>query len=250
MRTVRDWVFSIPTLIAFGTTLVVGDILLRVSRLFGLRPMEWTVGVLQRVLIWCFRLSGMRLSVEGLQALDPDAGYVIVANHQSIFDIPLFGGTILRHFPKYVSKVELASGIPLVSYNLRRGGNCLIDRSDREGATAAIAEFGATVQRRGTSAVIFPEGSRSRDGRLKPFKPSGTQALLAAADRLSVVPAAIDGSWRLLTHRMFPIPFGTRVRIRFLQPIERRPGEDLAELVARCRDQIAGTLDGWAAAEA
>ena len=244
---IRDWATTIPTLLAFGATLAVGDVVLRISRLFGLRPMEWSVAVLQRVLIWCFKLSGMRLEVERSPRLEPGAGYVIVTNHQSIFDIPLIGGTLLTNFPKYVSKVELARGIPLVSYNLRRGGNCLIDRDDPESATRTIAEFAEEVQRRGVSAVIFPEGSRSRDGRLKPFKRAGTEVLIGTADRLPVVPATIDGSWRLLVNKMFPIPFGTRVRIRFGDPIERIDGDDPAQLLDRCRNQIVATLAGWQA---
>ena len=111
---------------------------------------------------------------------------------------------------------------------------------------AAIEAFGATCQERDVAAVIFPEGSRSRDGRLKEFKKPGTVKLLTGADEMPVVPAVIDGSWRLLTNKMFPIPFGTRVRIRFLEPIERRPDEDRTELVDRCRDAIAGVLEEWA----
>lgn len=246
LRLVRDWAATIPTLVAFGATLAVGDLVLRLSRLFGLRPMEWAVGYLQRALIGCFRISGMRLEVEGSSNLQPGTGYVIVANHQSIFDIPLIGGTLLTNFPKYVSKAELGRGIPLVSYNLRRGGNCLIDRSDARGAMRTIKAFGAECQERGVAAVIFPEGSRSRDGRLKEFKVGGTATLMAGAERLPIVPAVIDGSWRLLTHKMFPIPFGTRVRIRFLDPIDRSPDEDRTELVGRCRTEIAATLDAWA----
>jgi 1-acyl-sn-glycerol-3-phosphate acyltransferase len=245
LRLARNWVTTIPTLLAFGLTLAIGDVVLRIVRLFGIRPMEWAVAVLQRMLIWSFRLSGMRLEVERPPGLEPGEGYVIVANHQSIFDIPLIGGTLLTNFPKYVSKAELGRGIPMVSYNLRRGDNCLIDRSDPRGATAAITQFGERVQQRGVSAVIFPEGSRSRDGRLKTFKRSGTEALIAAADRLPVVPAVIDGSWRLLVHKMFPIPFGTRVRIRFLEPIARTEDDDPAEILDECRAQIEATLAAW-----
>lgn len=250
LRTVRDWIFTIPTLIAFGGTLAIGDPILRFSRLFGLKAMEWTVAVEQRVLIWTFRLSGMRLSIERSPGLEKGKGYVIVSNHQSIFDIPLLGGTLLSNLPKYVSKVELGKGIPLVSYNLRRGGNCLIDRKDARGAMRAIKAFGATCQERDTAAVIFPEGSRSRDGRLKEFKAAGTAMLMAGADEMPVVPAVIDGSWRLLTNKMFPIPFGTKVRIRFLDPIERHPDEDRSELIERCRSEIAATLDEWQVTQA
>jgi len=153
----------------------------------------------------------------------------------------------VSNYPKYVAKQELGKWIPTISFNLRRGGNVLIDRTNRIESMRAIRDFGKTVQARGVSAVVFPEGSRSRDGHLKEFKPGGTIALLKAADQLPVVPAVIDGSWKLLRHKLMPIPAGTRVRIRFLDPIPRQPNEDPAELLERVRSEIEAVLDGWRA---
>lgn len=241
----RDWVTTVPTVLAFGAVLVLGDVALRVGRLFGDHPMEVVAGAVQRALIWSFAPSGTRIVVERSPNLADGKGYLFVANHQSIFDIPLFGGVLFSNFPKYVAKEELSRWIPTVSFNLRRGGNALIDRRDRTGSLRTIRDFGRTVQERGVSAVIFPEGSRSRDGRLKTFKPAGAVTLMKAADRLPVVPAVIDGSHRLLGKGMFPVPFGTTVRIRFGEPIEREPGDDPVELLERCRAEIAATLDAW-----
>ncbi len=245
MRWIVSWILTIPTLFFFFLTLLVGDVALRISRLFGERPMEWTVGIVQRVLIWTFFVSGTRVTVDRSALLEAGKGYLIVANHQSLFDVPLFGGVLLSNYPKYVAKSELGKWIPTISFNLRRGGNVLIDRSNRFESMDKIREFGRAVQRRGVSAVVFPEGSRSRDGRLKAFKPGGTITLLQAANELPVVPAVIDGSWKLLRHKLMPIPFGTRVRIRFLDPIARKPDEDPAELLDRVRDEIASVLDAW-----
>ena len=247
MRWIASWIVTIPTLFLFFLTLLIGDVFLRVARLFGERPMEWTVGIVQRVLIWTFLPSGTRVTVDRSEQVEAGKGYLIVANHQSLFDVPLFGGVLISNYPKYVAKRELGKWIPTISFNLRRGGNVLIDRSKKGESMSAIREFGQTVQRRGVSAVVFPEGSRSRDGRLKPFKPGGTIALMESADQLPVVPAVIDGSWKLLRHKLMPIPFGTRVRIRFLDPIARRPGEDPAELLERVRAEIDGVLTTWRA---
>lgn len=246
-RWIISWILTIPTLVAFFTTLLIGDVLLRVARLFGERPMEVTVGMIQRVLIWTFLFSGTRVSVDRSALLEAGKGYLIVANHQSLFDVPLFGGVLLSNYPKYVAKRELGKWIPTISYNLRRGGNVLIDRANRIESMKAIRDFGRAVQRRGVSAVVFPEGSRSRDGNLKAFKPGGTIALLKAADQLPVVPAVIDGSWKLLRHKLMPIPIGTRVRIRFLDPISRHPNEDPVELLERVRAEIEGVLESWRA---
>ena len=246
-RTIISWILTIPTLLAFFGTLLIGDVFLRISRLFGERPMEWTVGIIQRVLIWTFLFSGTRVTVDRSALVEAGKGYLIVANHQSLFDVPLFGGVLVSNYPKYGAKQELGKWIPTISFNLRRGGNVLIDRTNRIESMRAIRDFGKTVQARGVSAVVFPEGSRSRDGHLKEFKPGGTIALLKAADQLPVVPAVIDGSWKLLRHKLMPIPAGTRVRIRFLDPIPRQPNEDPAELLERVRSEIEAVLDGWRA---
>jgi 1-acyl-sn-glycerol-3-phosphate acyltransferase len=141
-----------------------------------------------------------------------------------------------------VSKRELARHIPSVSYNLRRGGNCLIDRDDPDQAIGAITELGRRVEANGVSAVIFPEGTRARRGELKPFKHKGTAALFAAAPRTPIVPVTIDGSWRLMQRNFWPIPFGVRMRVRIADPIARRPDEDHVAMVDAVHARIADDL--------
>ncbi len=245
LKAALDWITTIPTLLAFAVTLIAGDLLLRVARLFGDRSMEIAAGFVQRTLISCFRISGTKIDVDRHPDVRPGCGYIFLSNHQSLFDIPIFGGLLFSNFPKYVAKLELGRWIPLVSYNLRRGGNALIDRNDRRKAIADIRQFGETCQSRGVSAVIFPEGSRSRDGMLKPFRSAGSTTLLESAPDLPVVPTAIDGSWRLLENRLFPIPFGTRIRVEFGAPILRNAGENAAEILAEARDRIAASLESW-----
>lgn len=250
MRRVIDWIFTIPFLVGFGLTLVVFEPIARVARLFGLRPMEVTMGVMQQTLLGVFRVGGTRLEVERSACLLPRTGYIIVSNHQSLFDIPIFGGLLFSNYPKYVSKRELSRWLPSVSFNLTHGGNAIIDRGDPVQARAAIRELGEAAERRNVAVVIFPEGSRSRDGKLKSFRLGGLSELLAAAPSLPVVPTTIDGAWELLKNKMFPIPFGTKVRVRFSDPLQRMAGEDPAELLARAREVIEGTLREWRAASA
>ena len=146
-----------------------------------------------------------------------------------------------------MAKKELARGIPSISFNLRHGGNTLIDRGNRDQAIAAIEEIGRRAQARGVSVVIYPEGTRARDGEMGAFKPAGTLALLAAAPALAVVPVAIDGSWELLRYGLRPIPFGTRVRVRVGAPIPRASGEDREALLARVEAEIRQTIGRWRA---
>lgn len=243
MKKVIDWIFTIPFLILFGLTLVIFDIAGRIARPFGLRPFEYVMAALQRTLIWVFKVPGTRLHVERHPGIEPGKGYVIVSNHQSMFDIALIGGLLFTNFPKYVAKKELGRWIPSISLNLRWGGNALIDRSDRRQALRAIGHMAGGAQERNVSVVIFPEGTRSRTGELGEFKEAGARHLLKAASELPVITAVVDGSWRL--HKMFPVSFGTRVRIRFGAPRLREKGEELAEIVARARVEIAETLDRW-----
>ena len=220
--------------------LVVFEPIQRVAKLFGKRPHDWVVACLGTALVTAFRITGVRLTVERSPRVQADTPYLIVSNHQSMFDIPLLLHLFFTNFPKFVSKRELARRIPSVSYNLKRGGNCLIDRDDPEQAIVAITELGGRVERHGVSAVIFPEGTRARHGVLGPFKARGTITLLEAAPTISVVPVTIEGSWKLMQANFWPIPFGVRVRVRIADPIARRPETDLAGLVEQLRQRNLG----------
>jgi 1-acyl-sn-glycerol-3-phosphate acyltransferase len=245
MKRMINWIFTVPFLIAFGLTLAIFEPIARIARMFGLRPMEITMGIMQRVLVWDFRICGTRLKVERSPALKPRTGYLIVSNHQSLFDIPIVGGLLFSNFPKYVSKRELGRWLPSISFNLTHGGNALIDRGDPEQAKQAIRELGEAAQRRNVAVVIYPEGTRSRDGQLKRFKYGGALELMDAAPDLEVVPAVVDGSWELLRYKAYPIPFGTRVRMRFGDPIPRNPNEDRRAVLQAVHREIEATLEEW-----
>lgn len=240
---VRDWFFTLPFLLAFGLTLLLFDVAQRIARLFGQRPQEYVAGALQWTLVRTFAICGTRLAVTRSPRVQPHTAYLIIANHQSMFDIPILGALLFSNFPKYVSKRSLARWIPSISYNLRRGGNALIDRDDAEQAVGAICQLAAQVRARGVSAVIFPEGTRARRGTLAPFKRRGTLALLEAAPDIPVMPVCTDDSWRLLQDNLLPVPFGTTVRVWIGDPIERHPDEDrdalLADIERRIRDALA-----------
>jgi 1-acyl-sn-glycerol-3-phosphate acyltransferase len=221
------------------------DPLQRVARLFGPRPHEVVVGLLQASLLAALRLCGTRVEVERSPAVAARTPYIIIANHQSMFDIPILGALLFSNFPKYVSKRELARWIPSISYNLRRGGNAVIDRGDRVQAEQAIRDLGARAQERRVSAVIYPEGTRARTGELGHFKRAGTLALLEAAPQLDVLPVAIDGSWRLLCHNLLPVPFGVRIRLRLSHPIPRGAANDGPLVFERARAEIESSLRLW-----
>ena len=245
MRFLRDWFFSILTLVAFGLTLVFYDVVGRVALLFSLHAFERVMAWLQRTLLVVFRISGIRFDIEGLDGFNRSGGYLFVSNHQSMYDIPIFGGILVKNYPKYVAKKSLASGIPSISLNLSRGGNALIDRHDRDQAMNAITQMANNCQDRDVSAVIFPEGTRSRDGSLGTYKFGGVAALMSGAPRLAIIPTVVDGSWKVFANNMMPIPFGTHVRVRFGTPIERTPDDDPREIVEQCARWAQKVLDSW-----
>jgi len=240
VKKLANWIVTLPFLAVFGLVLVLYDLAGRVVRPFSLTGFEWVMGALQATLVGVFRLFGTQLKVERSRLIRPRTGYLIISNHQSLFDIALIGGLLFSNLPKYVAKAELGRWIPSVSLNLKRGGHALIDRHDAAQALAEIRHFGRQVQARNRSAVIFPEGSRSRDGSLKPFKRAGARALLEAADRLPVVPVAVQGSWRL--NRMWPFQPGATVKIAIGDPIARTAG-DAAERLREARDWIASRIE-------
>jgi 1-acyl-sn-glycerol-3-phosphate acyltransferase len=247
VRRLLSWAGTLLFLPVFGTILLAFDVTQRLARLFGQRPQEYVAGGLQIALVHAFRLCGTRVEIERAPGVDPSGRYIVVSNHQSMFDIPILGAFLFWNFPKYISKRSLGRGIPSVSYNLRRGGHVLIDRTDAPAAIAAIRELGTRVRDGRASAVIFPEGTRARDGLLGEFRRGGLTALLEEAPTAAVVPLTIDESWRLLAHNMLPVPWGVRVRVRIGTPIARTSDEDASRLVEAVRAEMLATLMRWRA---
>jgi len=245
MHHVASWLGTAAFLPALGAILLVFDVAQRAARLIGQRPQEHVATALQMSIVGALRLCNIRVLVERAPGFRPDGRYVIVSNHQSMLDIPILGTLFRRSFPKYISKRSLGRYIPSVSYNLRHGGHALIDRGDTGGSIEVIRRLGERVHRQEVSAVIFPEGTRARQGQLGDFRRGGTLALLEAAPDAPVVTVTIDESWKLLRHNMLPLPWGVRVRVAVAEPIARRPDEDREALIERVRGVMQGTLTRW-----
>ena len=119
----------------------------------------------------------------------------------------------LRKFsPKFVSKMELGKGIPSVSYNLRNGGSVLIDRKDPKQAIPLIKGLAEYIEKNKYSAVIFPEGTRSKTGNPKEFAQSGLKILCKYAPSAYLVPITINNSWKLAKFGAFPMGLGCRLQ--------------------------------------
>jgi 1-acyl-sn-glycerol-3-phosphate acyltransferase len=126
----------------------------------------------------------------------------------------------LRDFhAKFVSKKELGQGIPSVSYNLRHGGSVLIDRKDPKQAIPMIKGLSEYIEKHQRSAVIFPEGTRSKDGKPKEFAQSGLKILCKYAPSAFVVPITINNSWKMVKFGFFPLGLGNHLTFTVHQPL-------------------------------
>ncbi|MFP6663314.1 MAG: lysophospholipid acyltransferase family protein [Deltaproteobacteria bacterium] len=245
MRRILDWVLSIPFAAAFIGTLLIYDVVLRVASLFGLHAVERVALSMQRKLLATYRITGATLQADLSPDIRENESYIIVSNHQSMLDIPLFAWAFPTNNGKYITKKQLAEWIPGISANLKLGRHPLIDRDDRGSAVAVITELGERVARGEVSAVIFPEGTRARLGEMKPFKPAGLKTLLKLAPETKIVPCCLENSWRLMLHNAMPVPFGVQLRFWSGSPLERIPGETPDATIARVESIIRAHLDGW-----
>ncbi len=181
-------------------------------------------------------ILGTRYTFTNNQNIPTGIPLIIVTNHQSMYDIPPIIYHMRKYHPKFVAKKELGKGIPSVSYNLRHGGSALIDRKDGKQAILAIGKLGSYIEKHKRSAVIFPEGTRSRTGKPKPFKPMGLKMLLKKAPSALVVPITINNSWKLLRFGQFPMGLGAHVTFKVHPPMENT--KDVDALITQVEEII------------
>ena len=187
-------------------------------------------------------ISGMRYSFHGRKDLPVGRPIIVVSNHQSMFDISLAYEAFAGHRLGFIAKIELGRGVPSVSWVLRNLGAALIKRDDARQSLSEIRRFGEQVEQERRAVLIFPEGTRARDGAMKKFLASGIMALLKAVPSALIVPVVIDGSWELVRYGCRPVPYGVRVTFKMLEPVE--PSEwNLKELPGVLEERIRSELE-------
>jgi 1-acyl-sn-glycerol-3-phosphate acyltransferase len=159
-------------------------------------------------------LAGLGLRVEGQQDLPRGQAFIYMANHQSNFDIPALFAGLPGQF-RWLAKEELFH-IPLFGLAMRRSGYIPINRTDRIKAVQSMNEAARRIAG-GTSVAIFPEGTRSPDGSLLPFKKGGF--MLALKSGAPIVPVAICGSHEIMPKHSRWIRGGT-IRVRISPPLQ------------------------------
>ena len=198
---------------------------------WGRKGQGRVANVLTLSLLRCLNLLGTRFSLINYQPLPTNRPILLIANHQSTYDIPPLHWFFRKNNPRYVSKIELRKGIPSISYNLRKGGSALINRGNTVQALDAITKFAKQVAQDNACAVVFPEGTRSRNGHPRRFQRKGLRTLIKYLPNALVVPVSINNSWQLSKYNYFPIPLGTRVSLTVHPsiPIDALPLEELID---------------------
>jgi len=187
--------------------------------IFGYQAHKKSVDYLNFCLLRVGNLVGMTYKIENRELIPENVPLIIVANHQSLYDIIGMIWFLRKFHPKFVSKKELAKGIPSISYNLRHGGSALIDRKDPKQAIPEIKKLAEYIELNHRSAVIFPEGTRSKTGAPKEFAQSGLKILCKYAPSAYVVPITINNSWKLVKFGFFPLGLGNHLTFTIHKPM-------------------------------
>ncbi|MDH3827060.1 MAG: 1-acyl-sn-glycerol-3-phosphate acyltransferase [Desulfobacterales bacterium] len=145
-------------------------------------------------------VSRIKVSVKGLSNIDPSSPYIYMPNHQSNFDIPVLLGHLTVQF-RWLAKMELFK-IPIFGRAMRKAGYISIDRYHRESAFESL-KVAANKIKSGVSVLIFPEGTRSRDGNIRPFKKGGF--VMAIDSGVPIVPVVITGTRAIMPKGKFRV---------------------------------------------
>lgn len=163
------------------------------------------------VLLWIGRA---KLHVEGRENVDPKRPTIYVANHQSTLDIPVTLMALPVNF-RYVAKSQL-KWVPILGWYLWLAGHVFVDRGNRKQAISSLDKAARRI-RKGTSIVMYPEGTRS-DGRILPFK-KGPFALALKAG-VAIVPVTIEGTARVMPKNSWKVSLGEDIYVKIGQPID------------------------------
>lgn len=195
---------------------------------------------LSRILVRIFFFIPLRWRqrVIGRELIDRKKRYVIVVNHNTVFDIPT-----LYYIPlnfRWVSKREVFK-VPFFGQYLVLHGDICIDRGHAAEAMEQLLREGKLWISRGASVAIFPEGTRSKDGEIHRFK-AGAFTLAREAG-VEILPVVLDGT-RTIVRRNLMFNWGNRITIRVLPPVSREEiaSTEVHELMARVHDRMAAAL--------
>jgi 1-acyl-sn-glycerol-3-phosphate acyltransferase len=242
MRKLLGYILSPLVIIAFFLVLLVfWPIQWLCFTLSGYAAHKRSVDILNLFLLRTFYLAGNRVIFINKQNLPLGRPIIFVANHQSLADIPPLIYYLRKYHAKFISKIELTKGIPSISYNLKHGGAANIDRKDPRQSIAEIVKLALRMKENKWSAVIFPEGTRSKDGVVRPFLSAGVATILKKCPEALLVPVAVNNSWKMTQYGYYPLSTFERMTWEVLEPIEP-DGRSAEEVVKEAEGRIKKVL--------
>jgi 1-acyl-sn-glycerol-3-phosphate acyltransferase len=164
-----------------------------------------------RDILWA---AGVRVTLEGEENLNLDAPQIVVSNHQSWFDVFTLAAELPVRY-RFVAKKELGS-VPIFGKSWKSCGHVAVDRGNREAAIASLEQAWREIHEDKLTMVLFPEGTRSPDGRLKSFKKGAF--VLAVQGQVPLVPVAVVGSRNIMPKGRFRVRTG-KITLRIGTPI-------------------------------
>lgn len=204
--------------------------------MFATGSIDFLYRIAVRGALFGTRLVGVRTETVGSEQLDPEQTYIFMANHVSNIDPPVFVPLIGRRVFILVKK-ELFR-IPVLGYAMRKAQFIAVDRQNRDAAVESVKKA-IEVLRSGMSMMAYPEGTRSRDGKLLPFKKGPFH--LAMDSGVPVVPVTIIGAYEVWPKGHFRITPG-KITIVFHPPMHPQKFVSREELMQAVRSQIESAL--------
>ena len=194
-------------------------------------PVHLIARIWSQSILW---VSRVHVSVNGLPNIELDKSYVYMANHQSNFDIPVLLGYLPVQF-RWLAKAELFK-IPVFGRAMLGAGYVKIDRFNRKSAFKSLEEA-AKRMKNGVSVMIFPEGTRSKDGNIRQFKKGGF--VMAIKSGVPIVPVVLRGTWPIMAKSSLRINRGD-VEMEIGEPIDTSGYslETKEDLMTKVRDVI------------
>ncbi|MVN20037.1 lysophospholipid acyltransferase family protein [Mucilaginibacter arboris] len=213
-------------------------------RFLGYKAHKSVVDLLNFCLVSTYYLLGNTVSFTNYAHLPLSRPIIFIANHQSLYDIPPLIWFLRKYHAKFISKIELTKGIPSISFNLKYGGGANIDRKDSRQAIPEMLKLGLRMKENNWSAVIFPEGTRSKNGVVKDFQIGGIATLLKKCPDALLVPVAICNSWKMVRFGTFPLGTFLKLEFEVLEPIEpeKQPAEILVKRAERLIKEALGQV--------
>jgi len=191
-------------------------------KLGGYKAHKTSVDCLNFFLVATYYILGLSVTFNDNKNLPLGKSIIFIANHQSMYDVPALIWFLRKYHAKFISKIELTKNIPSISFNLKNGGGANINRNDARQSITELLKLGERMRDNNWSAVIFPEGTRAKNGVLKDFQAAGVATLLKKVPDALVVPVVISNSWKVVKFSTFWLMPGYHLSFKILDAIDTK----------------------------